>query len=206
MSGVENTVGPGAPRRAERGLRELGTGRLDLQAVRPADGDELHRLFLDPQVRRYLLDDEEMPREFVDQVIDDSDRAFSDHGVGLFVMREKGRERIVGFVGFREFFEPPELQLLYGLHPDVWGRGYATESSRAIIDHAFSQLAFEEVIAATDPPNNASLAVMRRLGLRDRPSVEKDGRTTLYTGIRRDQWRSDHGEGEADRGSGREPG
>jgi ribosomal-protein-alanine N-acetyltransferase len=180
------------------------------------DAEELHRVFLDREVRRYLLDDQEMPRAFTEQVIEDSSASFAERGAGIWALRERrlGRgdqasspaedvarlnavepqrgaaeERpIVGFVGFREFFTPPELQLLYGLLPGAWGRGYATEASHGVIDYAFADLGFAEVIAATDPPNVASLGVMRRLGLRDRGVVDRDGKPTVYAGVTRAQW------------------
>jgi RimJ/RimL family protein N-acetyltransferase len=68
---------------------------------------------------------------------------------------------IVGFVGFRPFFDPPELQLLHGLLPSHWGRGLAAEAVRTAMRCAFDRLGFEEVRAATDVPNGASVRVRR---------------------------------------------
>lgn len=170
----------------------LTTDRLELRPIEPADLEELHEVFLDSAVRRFLLDDEEMPLAFTRQVIDDSIVGFeSETGAGLWAVREleQGeRAPIVGFVGYREFFEPPELQLLYGLLPTVWGRGYATEASRAAIDFGFDECGFDEVIAATDPPNEASIRVMERLGFGHRVDSQRDGKPTITTRIRADEW------------------
>jgi ribosomal-protein-alanine N-acetyltransferase len=70
-------------------------------------------------------------------------------------------------VGFREFFDPPQLQLLYGLLPEYCGRGLATEVAARICRHAFRELGFTEIAAATDVPNQASVKVLRRLGMRE---------------------------------------
>ena len=50
------------------------------------------------------------------------------------------------------------------LHPDVWGRGFATEASRAAIAHIFAVTDTPDLRADVDPRNAASLAVLARLG------------------------------------------
>ena len=78
------------------------------------------------------------------------------------------------------FFEPPELQLLYGLLPSVWSRGYATEAARAVMRHALDDLGFDEIRAATDVPNHASVRVLERLGLREWKRSEDGPRGTVF--------------------------
>ena len=57
-----------------------------------------------------------------------------------------------------------EVEVGWHLHPDCWGRGYATEAARAVVDHAFGA-GLPEVYAVVRPGNEASLAVCRRLGM-----------------------------------------
>lgn len=57
-----------------------------------------------------------------------------------------------------------EVEIGWHLHPDAWGRGYATEAARAALDDAFCR-GLARVIAVTDPGNAASQAVCRRLGM-----------------------------------------
>jgi RimJ/RimL family protein N-acetyltransferase len=49
---------------------------------------------------------------------------------------------LIGFCAFRPFFEPPELQLLYGLLPAYWSKGLASEAARTIIAFVFEELGF----------------------------------------------------------------
>lgn len=58
--------------------------------------------------------------------------------------------------------ERAEIEIGWHLHPDVWGRGYATEAARAVLQKA----ALPEVFAVIFPDNHASQAVARRLGMR----------------------------------------
>lgn len=47
-----------------------------------------------------------------------------------------------------------------------WGRGYAYEAWFLLIDYAFRELRLRKIIAGTFAPNEASLAVLRKLGFR----------------------------------------
>ena len=58
------------------------------------------------------------------------------------------------------------MEIGWALRQEVWGRGYATEIGRAGLDHAFSVLGVEEVVAFTEVHNVRSRAVMQRLGMR----------------------------------------
>jgi RimJ/RimL family protein N-acetyltransferase len=57
-----------------------------------------------------------------------------------------------------------EVEVGWHLHPDSWGRGYATEAARAVVDRGFDG-GLPEVYAVVRPGNQASLAVCRRLGM-----------------------------------------
>ena len=57
-----------------------------------------------------------------------------------------------------------EVEVGWHLHPDSWGRGYATEAARAVIDRGF-ETGLPEVYAVVRPGNAASVAVCTRLGM-----------------------------------------
>jgi ribosomal-protein-alanine N-acetyltransferase len=131
-------------------------------------------------VRRYLLDDELVSIEWVDEMIQKSLQLFTSAGYGLWAARRKGGADIIGFAGYGFLYEPPELQLLYGLHPASWGQGLATEAARDVVEYAFHDLGFDGIIASADPPNKASIGVMQRLGMSFDRQVIKSGRDTIY--------------------------
>lgn len=166
----------------------LATERLELRPFAGRDAEELRALLRDPDVRRYLLDDQVVTREWVEDEVAQSEARFAEGGCSLWALRERGGSRIVGFVGLRPFFEPPELQQLYGLLPSHWGRGLATEAAAAAIDYAFDVLGLDEVLAATDAPNSASIAVLARLGMRERRRSEDGAHGTVFFGIRASEW------------------
>lgn len=144
----------------------LRTARFELRPVVAADVDELHRLFADYDVRYYLCDGNDFGREWVAEVVEKSQRLFTEHHVGLWSARPLGEKEIAGVVGFFEFAEPPALELLYALFPAHWRAGKATELAEAVITHGVEQ-GIEPVRASVDAPNAASLRVLARLGFEE---------------------------------------
>jgi ribosomal-protein-alanine N-acetyltransferase len=59
----------------------------------------------------------------------------------------------------------PQVGLFWVLSPQSRGQGYATEAARALIDFGFRQFHLDRIIAQTSYDNQASMAVMRRLGM-----------------------------------------
>lgn len=144
----------------------LKTERLTLKPVKADDFEIIYRILTDEFVRRYLCDDEILPREVIESFIADSERDFTKIGGGLrlIVFNESGET--IGLAGLRIFFDEPQPQLLYALLPEWTGKGLATEAARKVIDDAFSRLDFKYLDASFDAPNNDSQKVAERLGMR----------------------------------------
>ena len=176
--------------RASPGAPVVTTSRLELRPFALEDGEPLHALFTDPGVRRWLLDDALVAREWLDGEIAESERRFAAGGCGLWVIREPPVDSIVGFAGFRPFWDPPQLELVYALHPSVWGRGLATEAAGAAMAYGFDTLGFTEVLAATDVPNTASVAVLSRLGFEEYGRTGDGPAGTIRFRIDAARWRS----------------
>jgi RimJ/RimL family protein N-acetyltransferase len=161
---------------------ELHTARFVLRPIEPADRAALHRLWTAPEVRRFLWDDRVIDLATVDGVIARSAASFAGEGFGLFALREPGGAELLGAVGIYRLAPELEPELIYSLAPACWGRGLASEASRAVISDAFGRLGFARVLARTDTPNRASIAVMERLGMRYLGEREEAGRPTVsYT-------------------------
>jgi RimJ/RimL family protein N-acetyltransferase len=58
-----------------------------------------------------------------------------------------------------------EIEIGWHLHPDCWGRGYASEAAAALLARGFAD-GLEEIWAVVDPANDRSIAVCRRIGMR----------------------------------------
>ncbi|MGY2875950.1 RimJ/RimL family protein N-acetyltransferase [Marmoricola sp. URHA0025 HA25] len=86
-----------------------------------------------------------------------------------------------------------EVEIGWHLHPEAWGRGYASEAARAVLRHGFEG-GLEEINAVTHLTNEPSQAVCRRIGMEHRGVVEKwyvePSEHYLST---RQAWSRDHG-------------
>jgi len=135
--------------------------------VRPCAADdevELLALFREPHVRRFLLDDLVVDAAWVRTEIAASEARFAGGALGLWRARVDGA--LAGFAGFRPFFEPPVLQLLYGVATPFRGSGLA----RAMASHAIAAgfaAGLSQIRASVDPPNEASLRLLAALGFRE---------------------------------------
>ena len=105
---------------------------------------------------------------------------------GRWAVARRDDGTVVGGLGIRLL--PPfedDLELSWQLHPDAWGRGYATEASKALIDWAFTQDT-EELFAVARPKNVRAIATAKRLGM------QWVGETTKYYDLRLQVYRVRH--------------
>jgi ribosomal-protein-alanine N-acetyltransferase len=144
----------------------IASARLVLRPVHMAEAPELHTLLVHEDVRQYLTDGVAMSRAWVEGIIRASAVSFAARGLGLWSVREYEAPLIIGLTGFRDFYTPPVFELLYAVQPSHWHRGFATEMAQAALDYAFRHTDFPAVRASTDAPNQASLRVLERLGMR----------------------------------------
>jgi [ribosomal protein S5]-alanine N-acetyltransferase len=141
----------------------LTTKRLSLSPAIESDAEILHQLLIDPQVRRYLCDDEMFSERQVQEMVAESGTAFRDRRYGLWMA--KRNDRVIGFTGYWKFPHPPAIQLIYALAPEFWGQGFATEMAAVMIEYGFQVYGFESIDTSIDLPNRASIAVAERLGM-----------------------------------------
>ena len=166
----------------------LQTERLVLHPLTGSDADALHRISNDPMVRRYLWDDEPVSRARIEEVVAQSARMFSEEDLGLFGVRLRGSQRLVGFCGFVRLEGMEEPELGYELLPELWGSGLATEAARACVRHAFEEAGLERVIAGADASNGASLRVIEKLGMKRMGNMNPHARDEPYYFLRREDF------------------
>ncbi len=103
----------------------------------------------------------------------------------------KQTQQIIGACGFVPSFAPfrqllsashdagahfnsPAFGLFYAFSPAYQRQGYATEATQALIDYAFRELQLKRIVATTTYENVASIAVMRKVGMRIEKNIYLD--------------------------------
>jgi RimJ/RimL family protein N-acetyltransferase len=85
-----------------------------------------------------------------------------ENGTDTVFLAEAGGNA-VGLVGMNwETNGTPELGYCFGV--PHWGQGYATEASRAVIDHTFEHSAIDKIVAGARVLNPASRHVLEKCG------------------------------------------
>jgi ribosomal-protein-alanine N-acetyltransferase len=170
--------------------RRLRTTRLALRPLQTSDSQELHALWTNERVRRFLWDGEAIPIERTREIVETSARLFAERGFGLWALHEHGSYELLGFAGYQFFRTPPTLELVFGVASRRWGQGFATEAGRAVIRYGFDVLGFDGIAASADVPNAASRRVLDKLGMRFQHRAAVDGLRTCFYTLTREDWRS----------------
>ena len=138
---------------------EFETARLRLRPAREDDAAPLHAIFSDPAAMRYWSTpphgDLDCTNDWLAAMIGIPPEEGED-----FIVEHRGR--VIGKAGLYRF---PEIGFI--LHPDYWGRGFASEALRPVLDRAFAVHGLDRVIADVDPRNAASLRLLASLGFRE---------------------------------------
>lgn len=149
----------------------LETERMTLRRFTEADVDALAALHGHPDVMRHIDDGRPVPRAVVEQEeLPHFLREYDElpRGQGCFAAVEKSAGAFVGWLSLRPATSVGlngGTELGYRLLPTLWGLGYATEGARAVVDHAFTELGVDRIVATTMTVNSASRRVMEKAGL-----------------------------------------
>jgi NAD-dependent deacetylase len=164
----------------------LETARLRLHPVLPRDTGAIHRIWTDPDVRRFLWDDVVIAPETASEVTKASAADFAARRFGLWTIRRRGDEpAIAGFCGLRSEGIGTGPELLFGLLPGFWGQGLAREAAQAVLAYGFGALDLPRIVAATDAPNERSARTLAALGMTLERRGDHHGLDTLFYGVDR---------------------
>ncbi len=168
---------------------KLETNRLILRQWLDSDIPIFAGMNRDPKVMEFFSAclSEEETEEMVTRI-----RVhFQKYGYGLFAVELKSSGEFIGFVGLSipQFDAPfmPAVEIGWRISSQHFGKGYATEAAKKILEFAFDELELEEVVSFTVPRNKASQRVMEKIGMsRDlsgdffHPKLEKNHPLSLH--------------------------
>lgn len=139
---------------------EIRTERLLLRGFVPEDASRITQLDADPGVMEFLDKGPSTDESNAAWIALLAERYPSGSERGFWAAEEDGV--FVGWFSLRPARDTGEMELGYRLRTAAWGRGPATEGSRALL----GLVAGERVIARTMIVNRRSRRVMEKLGMR----------------------------------------
>ena len=186
-------------------LPELLTGDLVvLRRHTPENVTAFRRWYADPEIARLAryqqtpMRPEEIDRFFEARVV----------GAGTLAMavHDRAANRLVGTCAFSQL-DGENGSALYHItigESDVWGRGYGTEATRLMLDHAFRTLGLHRIALFVFEFNERAIRAYQRCGFvvegRSRESIWRDGRwwDELAMSVLESDWRQMHARVAAD--------
>ena len=163
-------------------LRTFETDRLILRERTLADIESCIEMDREPEVVKYIPEvnklvngtsaNERKHREFIRERTE----AEYPEGMGYWVIESKEDQR--QFVGWILLIPldavGPEIEIGWRLKRKYWGKGYATEAAKVILQYAFEFLEIKEVVAYIDQMNKGSIRVAEKIGLVHKGGLETD--------------------------------
>ena len=176
----------------------LRTPRLELRPFDDADANALFALHTNAAVMRYwdapAWSDRSRAETFIATC-----RQICEAGTGSRLAVERASDG--AFIGWCSVTRwNPDFRsasMGYCFDDSTWGRGYATEAARAVLEWAFTTLNLNRVQAETDTRNVASARVLEKLGfvregtLREDCIVNGDVSNSWVYGLIRCEWRAE---------------
>lgn len=156
------------------------TARLQAERFGPADADVFYAVYRDPEAMRYVGDGQSITREACDRWITVTLENYQRRNYGMFKLLRREDGELVGCCGLVHPGNQVAPETKYCLLPEHWGRGYATEALRGLLDYAAGTHGITDLIATVDPAHTASHHVLEKCGFtKGRTVIEDDGLPTL---------------------------
>lgn len=159
---------------------EINTERLVLIPFRINDFELFHRLNIDPYIRKFMWDDEEITLDTSKEIMQKNESHFEMDNFGIWKVILKEVDEIIGYTGLWYFFDEEQPQIIYALLHQFTKQGYAHEFSSEIVRYSFQTLDFKYLIAATDESHIESQKVAKRLGMKYHEKRVENDKPTLF--------------------------
>ncbi|CAN7742689.1 GNAT family N-acetyltransferase [Mesorhizobium sp. LjNodule214] len=155
---------------------ELRTQRLLMREWKDEDVEPFARMNDDGRVVKYVA--RLADRIAIDAWVSAQRHHFKRYGYGLWALEASDSAGFIGFCGLTKVpyvaHFTPAVEIAWRLHPDCWGRGYATEAAFASLSFGFQDLELDQIVANAAVDNVESRRVMERIGMSRDPEDDFD--------------------------------
>lgn len=152
-----------------------------MRPIQTSDLDALAAIWANPEVTRFLPSrGVPISRENTEKSLHSFVEHWQQRGCGIWAIVEDDSSQMVGYCGLRYLDELNEVEVLYSLAKDYWGRGITTQAAKASISYGFNTANLDKVIAMALPENQASRRVIEKAGLNYEKQVHMYNLDALY--------------------------
>jgi len=171
----------------------IETERLILREIIPEDVEAFFAMDSNPEVVKYVGI---KPLTDISQsaaVIESIRNQYTENGIGRWAVILKENGKLIGWSGLKLIKEINNHQnihdLGYRLTPEYWGKGYATETSKAVLNYGFNEMKLDTIFAYADIKNQASNHVLRKLGFEEKGKFIDEGDTCFWFELKKENFK-----------------
>lgn len=166
-------------------MTTLQSSRLTLRSIAKTDLAELFKLQSYPKVAQYntigIPENEEITKVYLETAIDNKETYFKTNYWWAIINKETG-----DFIGEAELtlskVKYNSGEIFYGLSPKFWGKGYAREAVRVILNYGFVDLNLHRITAGVATENIRSIHLLEKVGM------NREGKHQKILPIRGEWW------------------
>ena len=160
----------------------METDRLILRRYEVQDKADFISLFTDAAVMKYVGDGvmtESQAEAFWQKLFE----KLYPRNINIWAIFAKEDASYVGPAGiYPRPTRPEDWEFVYFLNRKSWGKGFATEIARRIVQFGFEELDLHEVFATVDDEHSASIHVLEKAGMSFKNhEFDADGRFSVYS-------------------------
>lgn len=143
----------------------IETERLTIRKMNRGDYKSVKEMLSDPDVMaawEHIFTKKEIITWIARQL-----KRYEKELVGYFLAVDRESKEVIGQIGlmWNDIQGRRCLEVGYILNKAHWGKGYATEGAKALLDYGFELFGVDKIYATIRPENTHSVAVAERIGM-----------------------------------------
>lgn len=171
----------------------IETERLILRELEYTDENDLFEMDSDPEVHLFIENNPVKSIDEIQKAIKMLKEQYVENGIARWAVVDKLSNECIGWSGLKYFNEQINnhknfYELGYRFKKKHWGKGFATESSIAVLNYGFKNLGVDTIFAITDPNNVNSKKVLTKLGFQFQETFDYEGDPTDWFELKKTIW------------------
>lgn len=158
----------------------IETGRILLRELDDLDLHALAEIYADPEVMRFVGKGIVLDSSQTERSIANWKKYYERFKFGNWATIEKQTSKFIGLCGLSWLPDNSDIEVSYLFSKPAWGKGYATETAKAILDYGFNNLGLKRIVALVYPENSSSIHVIDKLGMKYEGEKEFFGKKLLF--------------------------
>ncbi|MHC4727957.1 MAG: GNAT family N-acetyltransferase [Planctomycetota bacterium] len=157
-------------------LTNFDTKRLRAERLQQDHFEFIHQMNRDVRIMDHLggLRSLEQTSEYMKHNL----AHWEQYGYGIWILRQRSTGQLTGRGGLRNavLAGKDEVEVAYGLLPEFWNMGLATEFVKAVVQLGFSEIRLSSLACITQQGNAASQHVLEKTDFRFERDITHQGK------------------------------